>query len=555
MDDPALLQRYTATRDESAFTELVQRHLGLVYHTALRRLNGDAHHAHDVSQTVFTLLARKASALTRHPTLTGWLHAAAINTARDLIRAEQRRAAREEETLAMQDKLTSTPSDESWQQLRPVIDDALSDLNAADRDALLLRYFEDRPLTHVATTLRLSEDAARMKVNRALEKLRESLSKRGVTSTAAALATILAPQAYASVSTNLVASISASALTTAAALPAASAISILALKIMTVSKTTACFVVLTFCATVTAIYQTKAHSRAEVALAESRALHGVLQTKIADLETRLTATEGRAKDAERDSELLLKAAESSAPALAAAAAANEPVTRAMVEARYKQARAFMKAGQYEAATKDFLWCFDTGMKKVSSYTGVRSSYVIEMLAEIGKKYPPALAALRERQAAASAALERDRSDPTPLIEISGLNRALGEDARTLALFDSFPPEEKTQRNVLAYIVTDQLLEARRYKDIVQAQPYSRMSQMLAVTANGINSLPESRRPEMRRQVLESAAKNLEALAGAGDTANAKELLTALIAIDSSPETKALIQKHLTRSGNTELFVP
>ncbi len=215
----------------------------------------------------------------------------------------------------------------------------------------------------------------------------------------------------------------------------------------------------------------------------------------------------------------------------------------------------MKAGQYEAATKDFLWCFDTGMKKVSSYTGVRSSYVIEMLAEIGKKHPPALAALRERQAAASAALERDRSDPTPLIEISGLNRALGEDARTLALFDSFPPEEKTQRNVLAYIVTDQLLEARRYKDIVQAQPYSRMSQMLAVTANGINSLPESRRPEMRRQVLESAAKNLEALAGAGDTANAKELLTALIAIDSSPETKALMQKHITRSGNTELFVP
>ena len=73
MDDPELLQRYTATRDETAFTELVRRHLGLVYNTALRRLNGDAHHAHDVSQTVFTLLARKAPSLTRHPSVSIWL--------------------------------------------------------------------------------------------------------------------------------------------------------------------------------------------------------------------------------------------------------------------------------------------------------------------------------------------------------------------------------------------------------------------------------------------------------------------------------------------------
>ncbi len=253
MDDSRLLRRHVEDRDESAFAEIVRQHLALVYNTALRRLNGDTHHAHDVAQTVFTLLARKAPSLTRHPTLTGWLYTAAINSARELIRAEQRRVAREQETHAMQEPLSFTPSDESWRQLRPVIDEALSDLKTADRDALLLRYFEDRPLSQVATTLHLSEDAARMKVNRALEKLREALSKRGVTSTAAALATTLAPQAYASVSTSLAASISASALTTAAALPAASAISILALKIMTVSKTTACFVVLTFCAPVTAI--------------------------------------------------------------------------------------------------------------------------------------------------------------------------------------------------------------------------------------------------------------------------------------------------------------
>ena len=91
IDDATLLHRFVEQRAEEAFTELVHRHLNLVYFAALRQANGANSVAEDAAQATFTLLAKKADSLSGHPNFVGWLHTAACNLARDLMRAEQRR--------------------------------------------------------------------------------------------------------------------------------------------------------------------------------------------------------------------------------------------------------------------------------------------------------------------------------------------------------------------------------------------------------------------------------------------------------------------------------
>src|SRR4051812_47613149 len=100
-DDAELLRRYAEENFEPAFTELVQRHLGLVYSAALRQVGGDAHHAEDVTQTVFSTLARKAASVARHPVLVGWLYTATHHAAAKVRRAEGRRSVREHEAHLM----------------------------------------------------------------------------------------------------------------------------------------------------------------------------------------------------------------------------------------------------------------------------------------------------------------------------------------------------------------------------------------------------------------------------------------------------------------------
>src|SRR5262249_45928091 len=155
---------------------------------ALRQVNGDVHLAQDVAQSVFTDLARKAATLARRPVLTGWLYTATHFAASRAVRTERRRHAREEEAHTMRELLHDPAPGIDWDQLRPVLDDAMHELKDSDRDAILLRYFENRALAEVGERLGVSENAARMRVDRAVEKLRGLLARRGVASAAAVLA-------------------------------------------------------------------------------------------------------------------------------------------------------------------------------------------------------------------------------------------------------------------------------------------------------------------------------------------------------------------------------
>ena len=211
-EDAELLRRYVEEKSEEAFAELVQRHLGLVYACALRRVGGDPQLAEDVAQQVFTDVARRATVLARRPVLAGWLFTSARFAAAKAMRTARRRLDREQEAHLMQELSQGTMAQFDWEKARPVLDDAIGELNERDREAILLRFFEGRDFPTMGAKLNLSDNAARMRVERALEKLRTLLEHRGVTSTAAAIATVLSHQAVVAMPVGLATSVTSAAL-------------------------------------------------------------------------------------------------------------------------------------------------------------------------------------------------------------------------------------------------------------------------------------------------------------------------------------------------------
>ena len=224
VEDKKLIRQYAAERSETAFAELVRRHLNMVYGAALRQVNGDAHLAEDLAQSVFTRLAAKAATLQDAASIAGWLYTSTRFAAVKAVRAEARRRAREQTAVSMNEINSNASAD--WNELRPMIDEALSELGETDREAIVLRYFESYEFSLVGAALGVSENAARMRVDRALEKLRAVLQKRGIATTGAALAGALAESSATAAPASLAAGITSAALAQAAATSAGSAASI-----------------------------------------------------------------------------------------------------------------------------------------------------------------------------------------------------------------------------------------------------------------------------------------------------------------------------------------
>jgi RNA polymerase sigma factor (sigma-70 family) len=194
-DDSILLRRYVSEHSEEAFAELVRRHLDFVFSVALRQTQGNHARAQDITQEVFTALARKASTLQHRPTLAGWLHIGVHHAAVQLMRSEQRRQRREQEAWAMQDQSQDSAADGDWDRIKPELNDAVRVLRPVDRDILLLRFYQQRSFPEIAGMLRMSADAAQKRAERALERMRGHLVRRGIVSTAVALAALLEARA------------------------------------------------------------------------------------------------------------------------------------------------------------------------------------------------------------------------------------------------------------------------------------------------------------------------------------------------------------------------
>jgi len=255
-NDRQLLQEYATSRSEQAFSALVGRHIGLVYSAALRQMR-DPHLAEEVTQTVFLRLARKAGAFRANVILSGWLFQTARFVALETLRSEGRRRQREKKAM---ETVCESKDDPAWEQIAPLLDVAMAGLGEADRNALLLRFFENRNYKEMGEALGTSEDAAQKRVTRALEKLRTFFARRGTVVSASVLAGALSSSAAHAVPVGLAASVMTVALSGTAA---GSTLTLGALNVMAWSnlKTVAAVGVCAVTAATTLVIETRQVSR------------------------------------------------------------------------------------------------------------------------------------------------------------------------------------------------------------------------------------------------------------------------------------------------------
>ena len=207
MDDFDLLVEYGARGSESAFTALTQRYVRVVYSAALRQVR-DPHLAEEVTQVVFVLLAQKAHTFGKGVVLSAWLLRATRFTSTNLLVSQYRRVRREQQAVQMQ---TTSTGDSSWDQIGPLLDEAMSRMGEKDRNALALRFFEQKSLEEVGVALGIDTAAAQKRVWRAVDKLRQYFTRHGAALSVEAITAALSAHAIHGVPSGLAAAVAATA--------------------------------------------------------------------------------------------------------------------------------------------------------------------------------------------------------------------------------------------------------------------------------------------------------------------------------------------------------
>lgn len=287
-DDSVLLSQFNrepgARAGQDAFTALVDRYLNLVYSAAFRMVRSPQL-AEEVSQSVFTQLARNSAALKRGTVLPAWLYQVTHHAAVDVVRREARRQSREQIACEMSQLMNDTAAD--WAQIEPHLDQAMQSLEQSDRTAILLRYFENRSLREVGEALGSSEDAAQKRVSRALDRLRDYFVKNKIAAPAAGLAGVISAHAVQAAPVGLSAVVASSSLVTAAAsISTATSFTTAKIIVMTTLQKIAVGVVLTGAA-VALVFQHRQLSRLRAeneGLAQSQAREAALTQQVKQLE-------------------------------------------------------------------------------------------------------------------------------------------------------------------------------------------------------------------------------------------------------------------------------
>ena len=379
-----LLAEYVQGSSEAAFREIVTRYLDLTYSTALRLVDGDAHLAQDVTQLVFIDLARMACTLSREVMLGGWLHRHCCFVARKVMRGERRRAARERQAIEM--NALRDDSQVSVSEIAHILDDAIDQLSTQDRASIVLRFFEQRDFRSVGEVLGISENTARMRVTRALEKLGKLLKRQGIACSAAALGTALATEAVASAPVGMAMTITGAAVASAAT---GTATTLTILKIMSLTKLQLCVTALVIAGVATPILIQR-HSQLKL-----REQNESLQRRIAQLQADNENLSSRVTKLKR-----LPVPHLPAPAIQTSASTAAPVDNLQstnLYARFKDKQPKLTAEQVEPYLKA------NRRSAASLLAAYRTTGDAALLAEAMQTYP------NEPQVALEAAFKKDAS--------------------------------------------------------------------------------------------------------------------------------------------------
>ncbi len=545
MSDAEFLRRYAESGDQSAFANVVRAHLGLVYSVAYRQVGGDAHLAEDVTQMTFTALAKKALELAKHPVLGGWLYRTACFYAVDLVRADRRRRGRELAAVSHEGFLIMGEQAPEWEQLRPVLDEVIAGLGDEDRDAVVMRFFEKRAFAEVGTVLGVSENAARMRVDRALEKMQASLARRGVTSMAVAIGSVLGGQVAKAAPAGLALKITGSAVA-ANLVSIAGGVTTVAWGVGFAKMLVAAMVL------VGAVYLWMKPQRGEEMLVS----HGKrFEEKWADGEAQMEETS------------LVRDAGQTEPSVSQVSGADPGAdtkvrtlmlpTKAQIEdieRRYQQGRAWAKEGRVDEALEIFWWCFDEGMRDVVGYETLRCGVLLKEIVHLSAHGTRAMGELRQRRDRAERMLEKNGRDVSAAVDAAAINAVLKQNGRTLGLWDRLTLSGKVKR-ALGNYVRHELLAEQRYVELMELTSYVTMElQFRKGTAlPKYASDPAAAANAVKLGVRAQTLTSIEILIGAGKKAEAMMLADALMKYETSSETRMEILKRAKRAGWPEFF--